>query len=93
MARLRVEVVRATRGAQSIVPLSLEEGATVLDAVRASGLAYAEASGPTIGIFGHRVAPQTRLKDGDRVEIYRPLMVDPKESRRERAGARRRLKR
>ena len=38
-----------------------------------------------IGIFGEPVTPETRLADGDRVEVYRPLEVDPKEARRQRA--------
>ena len=38
-----------------------------------------------VGIFGRRVPPATRLADGDRVEIYRPLALDPKEQRRRRA--------
>lgn len=43
-----------------------------------------------VGIFGKRVTPQTTLADGDRVEIYRTLVFDPKESRRRRARARQR---
>lgn len=38
-----------------------------------------------VGIFGKRVTPQTMVADGDRIEIYRPLVFDPKESRRRRA--------
>ena len=46
------------------------------------------AHGP-IGIFGRVVAPDALLKDGDRVEIYRPLLADPKDARRTRARHRR----
>ena len=52
----------------------------VRDALAASGL-----QGNQVGIFGKRVAMDTRLADGDRVEIYRPLKLDPKEARRRRA--------
>ncbi|MGH8313045.1 MAG: RnfH family protein, partial [Gammaproteobacteria bacterium] len=42
-----------------------------------------------LGIFGRAVVPQQLLRDGDRVEIYRPLQVDPKQARRKRAHAQR----
>lgn len=62
---------------------------TVADAIQVSGFASAfpqvnwEVSG--VGIFGKRVKPQTRVAMGDRIEIYRELVFDPKESRRRRA--------
>lgn len=90
MARVRVEVVYALKDSQRIVPLSLEEGARAIDAVRASGLDAAEPVFPPgslgIGIHGQRVRPDALLQDGDRVEIYRPLMLDPKEARRRRVS-------
>ena len=60
--------------------LSLPAGATVRDALAASGL-----EGHACGIFGKRVALDRKLAEGDRVEIYRPLAMDPKEARRRRA--------
>jgi uncharacterized protein len=69
-------------------PLELPAGATVADAVRASG--FATASGgpqPTegeLGIWGRRCAPQHTVREGDRIEVYRALRVDPKVARRER---------
>lgn len=85
-ARLRVEVVHALAGRQDVVRLQLAEGATASDAVRASGLA---AAGRAIGIGG-RVVPATRvLREGDRVELLRPLAADPNEARRRRARRRR----
>jgi putative ubiquitin-RnfH superfamily antitoxin RatB of RatAB toxin-antitoxin module len=67
----------------------LEAGATVADAVRASGIADdlgARGIDCThVGLFGRAVGPATPLRDGDRVEIYRPLSMDPKEARRRRA--------
>lgn len=69
--------------------LELPAPATALDAIRASGLferhpelALGE---PLIGIWGRACAPQTLLADGDRVEVYRPLAMDPNEARRLRA--------
>lgn len=89
MARLRVEVIYALPSHQEIVGVELEPGSTALDAVRSSGLAERHPEGdPTnlrLGIFGVEVPPGTRLKEGDRVEIYRPLAIDPKEARRARA--------
>ena len=60
--------------------LNLPAGATVRDALAASGL-----EGHACGIFGKRVALDRKLAEGDRVDIYRPLAVDPKEARRRRA--------
>lgn len=97
MARLSIEVICAWRDRQDIVHVGLEEGATALDALRASGLLQRypdiDPGDPAIGIFGRRAAPGTPLKDGDRVEVYRPLRVDPKEARRAKVSAKRRSKR
>jgi len=67
--------------------LRLEEGATVADAVRAAGLGH-EDQIAGYAVFGAAAAPETRLHDGDRVELLRPLVMDPKEARRRRAAAR-----
>jgi uncharacterized protein len=86
---LRVEVVYALPGGQYAVHVNLAKGASVLDAVLASGLLerYPEIDLPRykLGIYGKVVAPGALLADGDRVEIYRPLVLDPKEARRRRA--------
>lgn len=63
--------------------LQLPAGATVADAVRASGFAAAPAAGE-LGIWGRRCGAEQPLREGDRVEIYRALRVDPKVARRER---------
>jgi len=65
--------------------VDLPAGATVRDALAASGF-----EGHAVGIFGKRVELDHRLADGDRVEIYRPLAMDPKEARRQRALKRKR---
>lgn len=86
MSFIRVEVVCAVPDDVRLVELKLPAGATVRDALDASGMT---ASG-AVGVFGKVVGVQTRLKDGDRVEIYRPLTADPKEQRRRRAAAKKR---
>lgn len=97
MARLEIEVIYAGCIAQEIVTVELEEGATALDALLASGLAARhkdiDKHDPLIGIFGRRVPPGTPLRGGDRVEIYRPLVADPREARRAKAAAKKRLRR
>lgn len=69
-------------------PLALPEGATVLDALEGSGLAVAwlgfDARDALIGVWGRMVRPGRRLRERDRIEVYRPLRVDPKVARRER---------
>ena len=85
---MRVEVVYALPQTQERVLLQLAPGSTVLDAIQASGLLQRQ---PQIefgraGIWGRPVSPETGLRDGDRVEIYRPLIADPKDVRRERAA-------
>jgi len=77
---MRVEVVQARRDGAEIVQLDLPAGATVRDALAAAGI-----KSYRTGIFGKAVKPDTLLADGDRVEVYRPLTIDPKEARRRRA--------
>lgn len=81
MAKLRIEVVRALPGRLQWVGLELEPGATVRAALAAAGLPQQG----EIGIFGRRVALDDALLDGDRVEVYRPLRISPREARRRRA--------
>jgi uncharacterized protein len=84
--KLRVEVIVALPQGHVCVALELEPGATVRDALAAAGWPAAR----HLGIYGRRVAPDARLADGDRVEVYRPLSTDPKEARRRRASRRQR---
>lgn len=87
MGPLAVTVAYAAPGVEAIVPLALPPGATVGEAVAASGLVARLGLPATIGyaIHGQRAGPQTPLADGDRVEITRPLVADPKAVRRDRA--------
>ena len=88
--RLRVEVVAALPEALHRVVLEVPAGTTVLNAVeRASAGGELGAFDPAraaFGVFGRRCLPDTLLADGDRVEIYRPLVADPKTLRRLRAA-------
>ena len=62
----------------------VEAGATVLDALRASGLMAFDADVTSAGIWGRKCKLDRVVRDGDRIEAYRPLIVDPKVARRER---------
>lgn len=93
---LSVTVVYSPRaGEVDEVLLSLQEGATVADALRDSGLAARhDTSQLAVGVWGVLAALSDGLRDRDRVELYRPLQVDPKEARRLRQQKQRgRLKR
>lgn len=86
---LHVEVVYARSDVQQLAVLELGIGATAHDALRLSGLLqqFPEITLKTykLGIFGRTIGLQQVLRDGDRVEIYRELPIDPKQARRERA--------
>jgi putative ubiquitin-RnfH superfamily antitoxin RatB of RatAB toxin-antitoxin module len=83
-----IEVAYAEPERQFLRRVSLEAGATVAEAIAASGVEREfgiEASALGVGIWSKPVARDTRLEAGDRVEIYRALVADPKEARRRRA--------
>ena len=81
---MRVTVIRAWPGVFEEMAVDLPPGATVADALAASGW-RAEA----VAVFGIRATPDSLLQDGDRIELLRPLEADPKQARRTRAIARR----
>jgi len=83
-----IEVAYAEPERQFLRRVSLDEGATVADAIQASGVEREfgiDASALGVGIWSKPVSRDTRLEAGDRVEIYRALVADPKEARRRRA--------
>ena len=85
---LTVEVAYATPGRQVIVRVQVPPGTTVAQAIDASGVRQRFAdigAHPPVGIFSSKVALGHVLASGDRVEIYRPLLLDPKQSRRQKA--------
>ena len=90
---MRVEVIYATPERQLVHRTDVDDGATaaeVLDEACATtafaGLRWREHA---IGVFGETCRPETLLKPGDRVEIYRPLVADAKTARRRRAAEQR----
>jgi len=87
MLRVVVAYSPAPR-AVDLTELDLPEGATVCDALAASGLAARhpglDVAARKIGVWGKLRPLEAPLRDGDRVEVYRPLQVDPKEARRQR---------
>lgn len=88
---LRISVAYSPRaGEVDEVSLELPPGATVADALDASGLArrYPGVEQLPVGIWGSFCERDAALRDRDRVELYRPLKVDPKEARRLREKAR-----
>ena len=86
--KIRVEVVYALPDEQELIEVTLPQGAVLGDAVTSSGLLEKhpalEAGVTPAGIFGKRADWDAVLEDGDRVELYRPLIADPKEQRRRR---------
>jgi len=89
VADIHVEVVYALPDKQYLLAVKLEEGATVEEAIKASGLLSLrkdiDLQSNKVGIFSRPVKLGDVVADGDRVEIYRPLIADPKEMRRQRA--------
>ena len=88
-AKIVVEVAYALPEKQYLQRVTLQQGATVEEAIRASGLLELRTdiglSKNKVGIYSRPVKLADVLQDGDRVEIYRPLIADPKELRRQRA--------
>ena len=86
---IQVEVVLAMPDRQELLALEVTAGTTVAEAISISALADScesfELDLSKVGIFGRKVSPDQVLRAGDRVEIYRPLIADPKEVRRQRA--------
>lgn len=86
---ITVEVVYALPTQQPLLRVQLADGATVEEAVRASGVLETfpkiDLAKNKVGIFSKLVKLDEKVRDRDRVEIYRPLIADPKEVRRKRA--------
>lgn len=89
-ALIDVEVAYAEPHDQAVVSLKVPAGTSATEAVRRSGLLDRfpgiDLRKNSLGVFGVPVSPCAPLAPGDRVEIYRPLQVDPKEARRLRAA-------
>ena len=87
--KITVEVAYASTINYKLIKVTLEEGASVKDAILASGMLshYPEIdlNKQKVGIFSKPCQLQDRIKANDRIEIYRPLTIDPKEARRAKA--------
>ena len=89
-SRIRVAVACTPRAGMAVeVDVEVAAESSALDAIRASGLlerfSEIDISTQSIGIWGRRCALDASVREGDRIEIYRPLAADPKEARRRRA--------
>lgn len=91
-AMAQVEVAYGTSDEQVLLTVALLGGECARDAIAASGLLERypnlTLNSLEIGIFGRRVSLESPVSDGDRIEVYRPLVRDPKQARRSRAGDR-----
>lgn len=87
---LEIEIVYGLADRQVLKNMTVTEGTTVREAALQSGLEVEfpelDLKQAPLGIFGKVVKDETVLRDGDRIEVYRPLLIDPKEARRKRAG-------
>jgi putative ubiquitin-RnfH superfamily antitoxin RatB of RatAB toxin-antitoxin module len=92
--KIRIEVAYATPEGQDLVTVDVPAGTTIAGAIelcrRQALLPEAAFVNSDFGVFGGRASANRVLESGDRVEIYRPLEVDPKEARRRRAQCKRR---
>lgn len=90
MVMIEVEVVYASTTEQCLLVLQVPQGTTARAAVLMSALsthfADVDFHHAALGVFGKKVADDVVLAPYDRVEVYRPLLIDPKENRRRRAA-------
>ena len=87
---IRIEIVYAKPTRQEIVELKLPAGSTIQQAIEASGLLARnpeiDLAKAKVGIYGKLAKLDAALREKDRIEIYRPLIADPKEVRKQRAA-------
>ena len=87
---IECEVCYAGPEGQFVIPVRVDDGATIADAIEASGIrarvANLVVSDRNVGVFAQVRPLATVVAAGDRIEIYRPLVADPKDVRRERAA-------
>jgi putative ubiquitin-RnfH superfamily antitoxin RatB of RatAB toxin-antitoxin module len=88
--KLKIEIVYAQATEQTVLSVQVEAGATVQQAIEASGILAKhpeiDLAKNKLGIFAKLTKLDTVLRDKDRIEIYRPLIADPKEVRKKRAA-------
>ena len=94
--QMKVEVAFAREDKQQILELMVNQGSTVEQAIEQSGILTLfpeiDLNVNKVGIFGKLGKKTAELKEGDRVEIYRPLIADPKEVRRKREADGKKMK-
>ena len=87
---IHIEVAWGDPGRQVLLTLDVEAGTTLIEAIELSGICEQvpeiEIDAARLGVFSRKKLPDFVLRDGDRVEIYRPLLADPKEIRRKKAA-------
>ena len=87
---MQIEVAYALENKQTLLSLEVDEGITLAQAIEASGILneypQIDLSKDRVGIFGKFAKLDTVLRAKDRVEIYRPLIADPKQVRKQRAA-------
>lgn len=89
---IKIEIVYATAHQQTIMQLILPANSSIFDAIGHSKLIAEPIDNLSVGIFGRLRSMATVLEEGDRVEIYRPLFLDPKDARVERVKRDRKAK-
>ncbi|HEX5055966.1 MAG TPA: RnfH family protein [Gammaproteobacteria bacterium] len=87
----KIEVAYARSDSQLIIELEVEEGATIEEAISSSGILLKfpeiDLSVNKVGVFGKQMALERPVREGERIEIYRGLVADPKQARRRQARA------
>ena len=86
-ANIQVEIVFATTDEQLLCMLTVPADATITDVIEISALAEHfpehDLDAMRVGVWGHPADRSQTVSDGDRIEIYRPLEIDPREARRQ----------
>jgi putative ubiquitin-RnfH superfamily antitoxin RatB of RatAB toxin-antitoxin module len=86
---IRVEVVYATPDKQRLIALQVPPGTSAVETIERSGIReefpLMVIDEQALGVFSRKIRPDYVMQPGDRLEIYRPLLADPKENRRQRA--------
>lgn len=94
-AKVNIEVAYALPDTQSVIALQVSQGTTIEQAIQLSGILeqfpQIDIAKNKLGIFGKLKKADVEVREGDRVEIYRPLIADPKVVRKQRAAEGKRM--
>lgn len=87
--QIQIEIVYAQQKIQTVIPMKVTDDTTVIQALEQSGISLKhpeiDIKTAKVGVYGKISKPDTLLRNHDRIEIYRPLIADPKEVRKKRA--------